>query len=268
MSTLNSNLASLLGSNSELFRRILEEGAESGLLEQLMAPKQRNGRQMMAEALTGRLRSDAGALTQSSKNANEGKTIADLLETSANGVSEALKSMSTVAGRIAQNGVATDADKQEYNAALDSLKATIKNSSYNGISLMDGKAWPSDERLSVNGNTARLGIQMGAYSRNIILHDFSSMGDLDNAETAFADPADAQTVQNAIDALTTKSEQYAKSYKGVAAGFESSAKTLERQSQIMDRAAKRSIYGAQDDPAGKLLSYLLSEQGNIISRSS
>lgn len=267
MSTLWNNLGTIIGSNSDLSRRILEEYADSGLLEELLKPKPRSGREMMAKALTGRLRGDAGALSQSSRNAMEGKDIADMLQASSANVNEALKTMGGVAARIAQNGTATDADRQEYNAALDSVKSIVGNTTYNGIKLMDGKSWAADERLTVSGGSARLGIRMGAMSRNLVLHDFSDMAALDRAEDAFADPGDAADVKNTVDGLAQKASQYGQGYKGVAAGFESSAKALEKQSEIMDRAAKRSIYGSREDALSQLLSQLLGEQGNIVNRS-
>lgn len=261
------NLSTFLFMHGDIFNQLLEQSGKGGSLDSLLKPRKRSGKEIMAEALTGRIRANSGGLRQAERNALEAKEISSILQNASEKAGIALQAMREIADKVDNSGLpATSADIVAYDEAFNSLQNIVKNTRYNGIPLMDKKAWPGDERLKTNGDTASLPISMGPSSRNITLHDFSGISGADVDSTALSTNAGA--LKSTLEEYVKRADQYAISYKGVSAGFESSAKALGKQADINDKAALRSILGSRDDPAGKLLYYIMKEHGNIINKPS
>ena len=78
----------------------LKSGSLNMLLENLPQPvpvaRYKSGSEMMAEALTGRIRSDSSMLQQGSKNATEAANIATIIANSASSIRDNLTSMLSV----------------------------------------------------------------------------------------------------------------------------------------------------------------------------
>lgn len=240
-----------------------ESGSSSlpgGLVDSLLKPRQKSGKEIMAEALSGRLRSDAAVFRQAGRNAEEGKDIAANLAHSSQKVVDALSSMRELADKAA-NGDSVDEDA--WNEAAGNIEAAYKGTTYNGISLMDGGGWKNDSRLLVTGSTAGLNIHTGTTSQTITLRDYKKTFGTLPAFGDLTDPADASTARDTLDGLLGTAKNYAAGYKAQEKSFESMAKTMGSQSEIADTAAKRTILGSRDDPSGKLLYYLLNEHGKL-----
>ena len=230
----------------------------------------RTGRDIAASALTGRIRGDAGMLKQSARNASEGATMATLIKDGTLSVAETLNKMQTA---MQQASSAYTPDLQtEYDNLVSSLKTTIANTQYNGISLLDGTKWGTDERLTRNGDTASLDIQMGGGTSTFSLRDLSSLGaygglDLQNT-TALSDKL--TQISEDIGTVTTMST----GYEAIAGSYMSEAKHLENQSEVLTKAALRAQHGtsADGDAEGSvksiLLDFILREQGKIVDTSS
>ena len=69
-------------------------------LPQSVPPTYTSGKEMLAAALTGRIRTDASMLRQGAKNATEGANIATLIATSTSTVRDNLNQMLTLAQEV------------------------------------------------------------------------------------------------------------------------------------------------------------------------
>jgi len=243
----------------------------TSLTEALLQRHRKSGREIAAEAITGRIRSDAGVLRQSARNLREGGDMAEIARTGVASIVESLKKMHDLALNAPADGVDTNA----YRAHVESIQNVIRSTSYNGISLLsrfqyrkDGNNWLEqpqwgvDERVSLNNTTPATGsinIQAGNGTRTVTLTDFSGMNLPD-----FDDPSLATKLSELISTM----KMHERSYGQLASSMASEAKSIERQSRILDLSATRTISGAGTDPASRLLFFLLSEQGKLIDNKS
>jgi Flagellin and related hook-associated proteins len=262
----DNSLATIFALQRELIGQLLEGKDGATLAEGLFKPRQKSGKEIAALALTGVQRSEAALLRQANKNAMQGKDIADTLHSTMDGISAALQSMNDIAARKNLPDTDAAADKLAYDEAQKTVGDLIKYTKYNGISLLDKTKWADDERLTVNGDTATLTIQMGNSVKELTLNDMASTLKLAQLP-GYDDLDDPDELSKLSEALQT-SKAYQGGYKGLSSSMLSSAKALESQSCIEERAAARSILGARDDPAGRLLYYLLSEDGKLLRKRS
>jgi len=237
------------------------------LTEALLQRQRKSGREISAEAITGRLRSDVGSLRQTARNLREGGAIAEVAKVGTSSIAASLEKMQELAASITPGSAMTTAQATAYQAHADSIRSVIDNTAYNGISLMNSSRWSTDERVNVSGT---IGIQAGGQGpqRSLTLTDFSPLTTDPNVAMTTADLTNNATDFTALSAnlsvLTKNMQMYEKSYGQVASSMESEAKSVERQSRIMDLTATRTIAGAGTDPASKLLFFLLSDQGKLI----
>ena len=270
-SMLQGHIALLL--QQQLIGQLSNLGGGISLTEALLQRQRKSGREISAEAITGRLRSDVGALRQSARNLREGGAIAEIAQTGVNSIVGALEKMleaaKGAADAIARNPSAdTSAATAAYKTHADSIRSIISNTAYNEISLMDGSRWGTgkDERVNFSGgSTGSIGIQAGRGVRTLTLTDFSS--DMALNSVLDANPTSASELDTLITNISVQiknMKMHEKSYGHIASSMESEAKSLERQSRIMDLTATRAIAGAGTDPASRLLFFLLSDQGKLI----
>jgi len=255
----------------QLIGQLSNLGDGISLTEALLQRQIKSGREISAEAITGRLRSDVGSLRQSARNLREGGSIAEIAQKGIGSIVESLKKMQ----ELAQNA-ATATSPAEISAAIitayqthaSSIRSIIKDTSYNGISLMDGTQWAADpdQRVSRSGNgTVSISIQAGRGVRPLTLTDFSgdTLGSADPL-TQTLNANNASTLASELSVLIQNMKMHERSYGHIASSMESEAKSVERQSRIMDLTATRTIAGSGTDPASRLLFFLLSEQGKLI----
>ncbi len=263
------NLHTLFALQRQLLGQIVE-GGEGSSLERLLKPRAKSGREIMAAALTGRMRADAAMFRQAEKNALEGKDIASYLKETSQGIRDALTTMRDLAAKVAGGTTATPEELEAYDEAAASIVSLVANAKYNGINLLDKTHWTDDERLTVNGNTARLSIQLGKAVRDITLHDYSDVaGSLPGAaDLETAGSAEAVATRDTLEHLAENAATLASGFTALDAGFDAEAKAMSRQSKIAELAAARHILGARDDAAGKVLYYLLALHGKVIDTSS
>jgi len=263
-SMLQGHIALLL--QQQLIGQLSNLGDGISLTEALLQRQRKSGREISAEAITGKLRSDVGSLRQSARNLREGGAIAEIAKTGVSSIVESLEKMQKLAAGVT-SGNMTDADKAAYEAHVNSIQSIISSTAYNGISLMDGSRWDADERVAVSGSTGSIGIQTGRGMRTLTLTNFSDeilgKNDALNAN-ATDDGTDFTALAGDLSVLAQNMKMYEKSYGHIASSMESEAKSIERQSRIMDLTATRTIAGTGTDPASRLLFFLLSEQGKLI----
>lgn len=225
-------------------------------------------RPTIAEALTGRIRSDAGMLRQASLNAGEGVDIARKANAATSSILSSLEKMRDLASARVNTGQNAPGALSDYAALTASVKNTVDNTAYNDIPLMSKDKWTGDQRLtpSVDGKSASLPIQLGASSKSLDLKDFSGILDgVDNASTVLGLGAEeAQEAADKLsDAIRTVRLQNTR-YAAMAAGFASDAKDLKRQSRLLDKSAARAAESAPIEPAAKWLYGMLGLHGSII----
>jgi len=264
-SMLQGQIALLL--QQQLIGQLQEYGDTLSLTEALLRQRRaKSGRETMAEAITGRIRSDSGTLRQSARNLREGGDIANIAHTGVSSIVESLEKMLKLAQDTAAGSAGSGA-ADAYAAHAESIQNTVKNTAYNGISLMDRTQWATDERVSVSSSgsayTGSIGIQAGKGMRTVTMTDFSDMAG-GSTLNATLDAGNANDLASELSVLINNMKMHEKSYGQLGSSLESEAKSIERQSRILDLSATRTIAGAGTDPASKLLFFLLSEQGKLI----
>ena len=100
-SVLQGQIALLL--QQQLIGQLSNMGDGVSLTETLLQRHRKSGREISAEAITGRLRSDVGALRQSARNLREGGGIAEIAKTGVSSIVGSLEKMLELA-----KGAATD----------------------------------------------------------------------------------------------------------------------------------------------------------------
>ncbi len=269
----SSNLNTIFAIQRELIGQLVQGEQAESLVENLLKPRVRSGKEIMAEALTGRIRSDAAQYRQAKRNAEEGGLVADALVKGADGILESLGVMKGIADKMAAPGYLHDEDdKDAFTAAAQNINHIVKESSYNGISFFDGSKWRDDARISqIDPKSGELRIQTGNSYKSITLTDLGAMNATVTGwdyDTLAANPGAVATVQNELDAFTKNVGLQRSGFNALASGFSSIAETLERNATVNDEAASRSILGARDDLLGRLLYAMLREQGGIIDKPS
>jgi flagellin len=232
----------------------------------LLRPGQRSGREISAAALTGRIRSDAGMLRQASLNVQEGGSIFSLAAGAVSSIADALEEMQKLAQSVVDHTAGSDATISYENLA-SSIAGLVAGAEYNGIALLDGSKWPGDKRLTPGTDTASLSIQAGNSAMTLTLHDLSAL------KTAFqaSDLGDDDAAKNTVAILSTllaNAKSLASSYTALAGSYSSEARSIARQAGILDLTAAGAEAGAGRDPKSILLDLLLRDRGNLFDTSS
>lgn len=269
----SSNLNTIFAMQRELLEQLVQGDQAESLVESLLKPRVRSGREIMAEALTGRIRSDAAQYRQAKRNAEEGGIVADALVKGTDGILESLGVMKGIADKIAAPDYTTnDDDRAAFTAAAQNINAIVKESAYNGISFFDGVKWRDDARIKqIDPKSGELRIQTGNSHKTITLTDLGDMNTTVsgwNYDTLAGDPGSLTAAQSELNTFTRNVGLQRSGFNALASGFSSIAETLERNAAVNDEAASRSILGARDDLLGRLLYAMLREQGGIIDKPS
>lgn len=254
----------------------LAEGGSGSLADALLQRRQKTGREIAAEAVTGRIRSDAGMLRQASRNVGEGGAIAAVAKEGVSSMLASLKQMKQLADSLSPDSPAdaVAAASDAYAGLASGVKSTIRKTNYNGISLMDKTAWADDDRVTVHDSgpspvTGTIAIWAGGANRDLTLADFSEIAaEPASALNATLDASNADALSGSLSELIKTTEMHEKSYASLASSMSAEAKSIDRQASILDTTAARSIAGAGKDSASLLLSLLLGNQGKLINKQS
>ena len=261
------NLAIIQTLVQSLFSENLISAWQDTLKQQvgsLISSTKRNN--IMGEALSGQTRADAAMLRQASKNVGEAESMMSLAADSAKNI----QGMLGEAGKIAAAYQASSdaSEKARLQAQYDSIKSNIdnvvKNTSYNGIALMDGAKWGKDERVTADAAAGAGKVQIYAGRSGFDL----TMSD---ARKSIVDPMGALSLDadDAVDTLS-KLEGSAKLmgdvYTQRSTSLGGQVKSLERQAGILDDVAANQINTGQTQSVqDMLLNLALSDKGKIIS---
>ena len=223
----------------------------------------RSGTDMMNDALTGLMRSDAAMLRQASKNMLQGKA---LLETGGDAIGliqEKIKRMNEIVAKLQANDPGAAALKTEYANLAADIKSSIEGTQFNGIKLLDGDGWADDERITSNGDTGKIQLQAGYAPNELTLYNLA------NYKTAF-DAHDLDTTQGLTDAASdlgvvgTMLEGMAASYKARAGLLDTESASFERRAAILDEATGRAKPGDEESLKQALIDILMRDGGSIL----
>lgn len=271
MSSSLMHMQTIIMLQQQLINQMLQFDSGDSLKNTMFKRREKSGRQISAEALTGRIRSDSRVLRQASANLQEGAAIAGMAGAATTSMLASLEKMRELALERVTSGVNAPGAVSTYNDLAAGVKGTIRSTNYNGISLMDGGGWSDDERLRVagDGKSASLDIQAGRTARPLTLTDFSDLlNGLDNGSAALeGSTADAQAVADSLSEIISTIKLQDKSYAYMADSFASDAKRMDRQSELLGKAAERNIPGKRKETVNGPLSMLLSDQGKIVDNS-
>ena len=139
---------------------------------------------MMAEALTGRIRSDSAMLRQGAKNATEASNIASIVATSASTILTNLNQMLTLAQEVKADPTKGSVNGAAFTALAGELSSVASGTKYNNISLLDKTGWTNDSRLTISGDgkSSTFKLQMGYGSSTFTLNDLSYLNYLKNVD--------------------------------------------------------------------------------------
>lgn len=232
-------------------------------------PKKRSGTDIMNDALSGLMRSDAAGLRQGSKNLDHAKA---LMQTGA----AALKDISASTGRMREivssltgmaDGAEKDALKAEYLSLSGKITSSIEGTRFNGINVLDGTDWASYESITLNGETGKLSLHAGGAPGELTLYDLKTYK---NAFTA-ADLLDDTTLgvtASSLEQFSGLVERMTESYEARAALLGSESASLQRRADILDEATGRAKPGDEGSLRDILVDILMRDSGSVLDGSS
>lgn len=220
----------------------------------------RSGTDMMNDALTGLMRSDAGMLRQASKNMLQGKALLETGSEAIGLIREKVKRMNEIVGSYVTGDTAL---KTEYADLAAGIKSVIEGTQFNGIKLMDSDGWADDERITPNGSTGKLQLQAGYAQNELTLYDLKGYKttlaayDLDNAIDLSNATADLSVFDTMLEGMDS-------SYKARAGLLSTESATFERQADILDEATGRAKPGDEESLKQAIIDILMRNGGSIL----
>ncbi len=236
----------------------------SAQVGQLIQNSRPSKRENMAAALTGRVRSDAAMLRQASSNVREAEGMMELASTATENIKDMLADAKTIADKYTATSdpVLQGQLQAQYNSITSNINNVIKNTSYNGISLLDGNAWAGDNRVKADGGNNSGSVQIWAGNSGFDLN-FS------NLSKAIATPLSSLNLSDAgtstmLDEMSTTAGMISEVYGSRASSLKGQAASLSRQAGILDEVVKNQ-YGSPSSGNLKdiLADLALRDKGNI-----
>lgn len=222
------------------------------------APRYKSGKEIMAEALTGRIRSNSAMLRQGAKNASEAAAMASSITNAVSSLRTTLSEMLTLVQEVQADPSQSASASSTFKNLASTLAATVTGAQYNGISLLDCDSWSKDGRLTIgDDNTAALQIQLGYGTSKFILHDLSDLKDLKLIDLNGIQPADLTDLSESLKEYASMLDTLHSSYTNWAKSYMSEEKFMNEQAKILMRAAKNAMPN-ETDP-------LLRDRGGIVS---
>lgn len=191
------------------------------------------------EAISGTLRSDAGATRQASRNVGEAAAMVGIARNDMATIVGALNDMEDIidkidTGELDQTSAVVQAD---YDALRTKITGLVSNSDYNGIALLDGSQWGTDQ-IDANGNVYIQSSKNGGFDvtfHNINGYNWASLvgSELDNS--AGGDRA-AQLAL--VQSFKSDMEAILSTYESKEDSLQAQELHLQSQAQILDSAAQ------------------------------
>lgn len=228
------------------------------LKQQTPAIKQKSGKEMMAEALTGRIRSDSSMMLQGAQNATEASNIASIVTNSSSAILTNLNQMLTLAQEVKSDSTKGAADATKFTALAQGITSTIANSKYNNISLLDKSSWSSDGRLTVSsdGNSATLKIQVGYGSSTFTLNDMSYLNSLSSVDLS-SSSLDLNALISNLSTYISNATIINNGSSALKTAYANESDFLTKQADILTKAAQDAM-PSEEDPLSRDLGSIIS----------
>lgn len=226
--------------------------------QQTPASTQKSGKEMMAEALTGRIRSDSAMLSQGAKNATEASNVASIVANSASTILTNLNQMLALAQEVKADSTKGAADAVKFTALAQGITSTIANAKYNNISLLAKSGWTGDSRLTVSadGNSATLKIQVGYDSSSFKLNDLSYLNSLSSVDLS-SGTLDLDALISSLSTNITTSNIIYEGNTALSDAYASESDFLVKQAEILTKAAEDAMPD-EEDPLSRDLGSIIS----------
>lgn len=225
--------------------------------------KRRSGTDMMNDALSGLMRSDAAMLRQASKNMLQGKALLGTGNEAIKSMQEKAQRMGDILSEMQSSGLGNSALEAEYASLSSDIKGIIEGTKFNGISLFDGSAWQNDERVSTDGSgVGKISLQAGNSTTELTLYDLGN----------YKDPAifdiNGQNTASALEQFKRMLSGMGSSYTARAGLLDSEAASFERQAEILDEATGKAKPGDEEGLKEALVDILMRDKGSLVSEAS
>lgn len=223
------------------------------------------------EAISGKLRGDAGAIRQAAKNVGEAASMMGIAQEAMSTITDSLREMEEIAEKVKSgeyDGTAASV-QSDYNQLRDKIISIYENTDFNGIYMLDSGKWDTDQ-IDSSGNVYIQSSKDGGF--NITFHavdDATSSydwTDLDGADLAAAGTTDTQL--QILDNLKTEMDIIQDLYDSKVSTLQSQQVSLEGQAQLLDQAAQLRKPSDPNYSLEKLLADLVAQQvGTIVDSS-
>lgn len=189
------------------------------------------------EAISGQLRSDAGATRQASRNVGEAAAMVGVARTDMATIVDALEDMEDIidkinTGELDENSAVVKAD---YDALVDKITGTISNSDYNGIALLDGSQWGTDQ-IDASGNVHIQSSKSGGFDvtfHNVDGYDWTVFDSAD-----LVDAGDRATQLASVQSYLSDMNAIQDVYDNKEDSLQAQELHLQSQAQLLDQAAQ------------------------------
>jgi len=211
------------------------------------------------EAITGTLRADARATLQNSKNVTEAAAMVGIAETSTASIKTMLEDMKELVEGLTSNPTA--AQEEEYDSLRDNILAAVSNTDYNGMYLLDGTKWGTDQ-IDSNGNVYIQAYKNGGFDVNfhdVEALDFSAL-DSSHLGNAAGRTAELAAIDSRLSSITTIDDMYTDRQSDL----EFQAARLESQAELLAQAAEARRQTPTVSVEDLLLNLLLRESGSLV----
>jgi flagellin len=224
-----------------------------------VAPARRTGRDMMHDALTGLMRSDAAMLRQGAMNLNQGRALLETGSRAVSGIEAKVARMKDLAAMMPASGTP---EYTEYGDLAADIASLIAGTQFNGLSILDSSAW-AQAGIQLDGAVGKISVQAGKSPLQLTLYDLEpyktafDITDLDSTTSAAAAAA-------SLDQFSSLLAGMKESYEARAGLLASEGTALQRQADILDEATGKAGTGGVEALREALINILMRESGAVL----
>lgn len=221
------------------------------------------------EAISGTLRADAGATRQASRNVGEAASMVGIARNDMATIVDALNDMEDIIDKIDSGELdETSAVVQsDFDALRDKVTGVISNSDYNGIAMLDGTQWDTDQ-IDANGNVYIQTSDSGGF--NVTFHNVEgyNWAGLSGSELDDSAGGDRAAQLALVQSFQGDMEAILSTYESKEDSLQAQETHLQSQAQLLDQAAQMRKPSDPDYSLEQLLADLiLRETGTLVDSS-
>lgn len=215
------------------------------------------------EAITGTLRADVRTTLQNSANVSEAAAMVGIANESVATIKSNLEEMKAIIESISTTPTA--AQTSTYDSLRSEILSLIPQTEYNGISLLDGTKWGTDQ-IDSNGNVYIQAYKNGGFDVNF--QDFNALNFTQLTSANLGNSTDRATelarVTDKLGSTTIINDIYTNRQSGL----EYQAENLKGQSVMLEQAVEARRQQPTTSTEDILLNLLLRDTGSLLDTSS